>query len=242
MYGPCPEDTVLGWDVYQGAVSADERRIYLSYHGEKITGIDWFDLDASGLHRCKPPLPVFPSSGCIPAHGGFVLHGNDLLAATGTNVILDVGPDGVIRRAFDTKLNRNHLMEFTVDAASNRLYAVGSCGDAGGLSAVDLSGGGILTTPTSEGDWRWRATPEPSAIRVLVLPEPGIADTSEPCGQRIVIAPSGQLVIAHLPLPDPHLGIPGALQFVDPTTGRVTRSVVTPAEPLDVASGQGQRS
>lgn len=226
------------WDVYQGAVSADERRIYLSYHGEKTTGIDWFALDANGLHRCTPPRPVFPSSGCIPTHGGFVLHGNGLLAATGTNVVLDVGPDGMVRRAFDTKLNGNHLMEFTVDAASNRLYAVGSCGYAGGLSSVDLGGGGILTTPTSDGEWRWRATPEPSAVRALVPPEPGIGDTGEPCGQRIVVAPSGQLVIAKLPIPDPRPGIPGALLFLDPTTGRVTRTVVTPAEPVDVVAAR----
>jgi len=36
------------WTLYQGSVSADEQRLYVSYHGPDITGLDWFDATPEG--------------------------------------------------------------------------------------------------------------------------------------------------------------------------------------------------
>ena len=124
------------WLVYQGAVAPDERTLYVSYHGVATTGIDRFDLVAGGLRRCPPP----PQSGlgCIAGHGGFAFFGDGLLTATGDSVILATDHTGAVIGAIDTRLTGNHLMEFAVDPSADRLYAVGSCGYAGGFSAVSL--------------------------------------------------------------------------------------------------------
>lgn len=53
------------WHVYNGAVSSDERRLYISYHGGDTTGIDWFDLTADGWRRCA--IDTRPGNGCVPS-------------------------------------------------------------------------------------------------------------------------------------------------------------------------------
>jgi hypothetical protein len=115
-----------GGDVYSGAVSADERRFYLSYHG-RGSGVAWFDPAAAG----------WTLGGQLQTHGNFALDGNRILAAIGDEHLLEHDPAGSPRRV-NTSLVRNHLMEFAVDRDRRLIYAVGSCGYGGGMSATPL--------------------------------------------------------------------------------------------------------
>ncbi len=161
------------WRVYQGAVSDDERALYLSYHGPDTSGIDRFDIMDHGLLRCREGLR--PDLGCLPGHGGFTLYGDGLLVATGSGIILNIDTSGTIRSVFDTGLT-GHLMEFTVDAKADRLSAVGACGYRGGFSAVGLRQGGTLDLP----------------IPPLIV-KPALSD---PCGARVALGPDNLLVAA----------------------------------------------
>lgn len=69
------------WRVYQGVVSDDEQRFFISYHGPNTGGIDWYDLTAGTPRRC--PSPPEANAGCLSAHGSFDLYGGGLLVATG---------------------------------------------------------------------------------------------------------------------------------------------------------------
>lgn len=210
------------WWVYQGEVSPDERELYISYHGADTTGIDRFRIVGGRLERCE--AAAAPGAGCISAHGGFTLHESHLLVATGDRIVLKMDADGKERGAVDTGLDGNHLMEFVVDQQRGRLYAVGSCAYSGGFSATDLRGAGVPTTPTIPGEWRWLSTPEPPRVKIR---------GHEPCGERLALSSDSVLVVGRTAKPVPGTG-PGELQFVDVRTGRVTRSVGTSSEPVDV--------
>lgn len=210
------------WRVYQGAVSPDEGRLYVSYHGPDTTGIDWFDLAPDGPHRC--PDGKRPGRGCLDGHGGFVLYQDGLLAATGTPMVLELDQTDAVRRGLDTSLTGNHLVEFVVDEAAQRLYAVGSCGYTGGFSAISLRGGGVPTPPTVPGEWFWITTPGPP----LTLRRGGA------CGERLALGDTSLLVVGKTQQPVPRPGRPGALLMLEPSSGDVTLTVPTPSEPIDV--------
>jgi hypothetical protein len=209
------------WTVYQGSVAADERRLYVSYHGPDTTGLDWFDVTPDGLVRCATPARA--NFGCIASHGGFALLPHELLAATGGPVILDVDASGAVRQAFDTGLEGNHLTEFVVDLVAERVYAVGSCGYSGGFSAVSLRGAGIPTTPATTGEWSWAIPPQPPQVLV----------NTRPCGERLSLG-SGGLVVGKTAQPVPQPTKRGSLLVVDPSTGKMVQQIETASEPLDV--------
>jgi hypothetical protein len=204
------------WSVYQGAVDAAERRLYVSYHGVDTTGVDSFDL-VPGVRRCAAPGQD-EGRGCIPAHGGVLPYGDSLLVATGQPAIVEMGSDGTVSRVLETGLKGNHLMEFVVDERTDRLYAVGSCGYTGGFAAIDLQ-------------------PRSSAVApgLLVPPQGGgtAVAADVPCGERFVLGPSG-VVVARTATPIARADARGALLTVDVSTGEVVGRVETPAEPLDL--------
>jgi len=203
------------WLVYQGAVSRDERHLFISYHGPDTTGIDRFALGLGGLRRCQSA--PFPSPragvGCLPTHGGFVLYGDEVLASTGTPVVLEMKQSGRIVRHLDTRLLGNHLMEFAVDEKRAYLTAVGPCGYTGGMSVLAIATG-----------------------QVRVLSAPRVSNTI--CGERFSPGPTPLLIVGRTTATVPLQGIPGALLFLDTRTGQIRRTVATPAEPIDVAGGR----
>jgi hypothetical protein len=209
------------WTVYQGSVSADEQHLYVSYHGPDTTGLDWFDVASGGLVRCASLGP--PNFGCIASHGGFTVLPHELLVGTGDPVILDVDSSGAIRKGFDTGLVGNHLMEFVVDPAAQRLYAVGSCGYTGGFSAVSLEEAGLPLTTNNTGQWTWLTKPHAPLILL----------SAHPCGERLSLGPSG-LVVGSTAQPVPQAGRHGSLLVVDPKSGNVTQRIEIASEPLDV--------
>jgi hypothetical protein len=195
------------WLVYQGAVASDESALYLSYHGPDTTGIDRFAIQATGLLRCA--IASFPEAGCFRTHGSFALRDGELIAATGEAPWVDLDPmTGVLRGQFDLRLEGNHLMEFGIATGTGRLFAVGSCGYAGGLASVDLA---------------TRQTQVLAPSRTL----------GAICGERIVALGNGSLlVIAKTALPVPSL-VPGALVVLS-GDGKTLRTIKTSAEPIDL--------
>lgn len=193
------------WYVLRGAIAADERQIFVSYHGPDTQGMDIFSIEPSGITRC--PSAPDPSLGCIRLHGDFELYHDDgFLVATGGPDILQLNSVGEVQRTLHTGLGNNHLMEFAVSVAAGELYAVGSCGYVPGLSAVDLRSGQDR----------------------LLVPLGGAI-----CGERVVLGPDPLLVILDLPVPVPSVSEPGALLLVDRRSGKTQVRADIPSSPID---------
>lgn len=202
------------WSVYRGEVSADEQRLFLSYHGPDTTGIDWFRLRGRTLTRCRPPsLDV----ACIDSHGAFTPYGRGLLVATGLNTIEHVDLRGNLIRRYDTGLIGNHLMEFALDGERKRLFAAGPCGYVGGMSRVDLRSGRIDKL----------APRLPDARTTDSLPKNGV------CGERISWLGQGRVVLFRVANAVPEPGSSASVLALDASTGDVVASHPSTA-PLDV--------
>lgn len=127
------------WFVLAGAISGDERRVFVSYHGEDTTGGDWLELAGSHLIRCSRASG--PGQGCLPLHGGIAPYGAGVLATTGEGPLVLLDLDGRRLRSWPTLLPGNHLLTFALDRSGKTAFLLGSCGYAGGISAARLSGG-----------------------------------------------------------------------------------------------------
>ncbi len=206
------------WVVYQGAVTPDERSLYVSYHGPDTTGVGRFDLAADAVRRC--PASTRAGFGCIESHGGMAVYRNGLLLATGDTVVLHADLDGTMRGAIDTGLTGNHLMQFAV--IGETLYAVGDCGYVPEFASVDLRGAGRLGPPTTDGEWSWLAPPAPPTVLVLQQRETSRDDV--PCGDRLALGPGPTLAVASL----------SGVLIVDATTGTIARRAELGSKPLDV--------
>jgi hypothetical protein len=92
-----------------------------------------------------------------------------VVATGGDQAILHVDASADVTQRWRSRLHLNHLMRLAYDAATRRVFALGSCLYAGGLARIDLDGG-----------LRWRR---------------GLADGGRPslCGERI--AAGGGLVV-----------------------------------------------
>jgi hypothetical protein len=209
------------WRIYTAAISPDERRLLVSYHGTSTTGVDWIEITGKRLERCRRE-PVFPGAGCVgDVHGAVEPYRDGLLGATGSHSIVEVGRGGGVVRKLETRLRRTHLMELALDSDHARLYAVGSCYQGAGLSRLDLRTG---------------------RARVLARPEAGAhlyGKLPKVCGDRIAIAGGSLLAIAKTSSASPSPRGPGTLLLVDGRSGRLIRSVETPTEPVDlIAAGR----
>ena len=212
------------WFVYQGALTADERALSLSYHGPDTTGIDRFDLDESGLRPCADRTP--PPVACIGAHGGFALDGDRLLTSTGdTPVLLVLDEAGNIQGGVDTGLDGNHMLAFALDAQTRRVYSVGSCGYVPGFSVVSLDHPGFPVRSATPGVWSWRATPTPPEVLLRF---------GEVCGERLALGPTGLVVVGQVNTVVPAPQLRGAVLVVEASTGEIRRTIATSADPLDV--------
>lgn len=194
------------WSVYQGALSADETLVFLSYHGP-TTGIDRFELRDQGLFRC--PSAEDPRQGCLRTHGAMRLYDGRLFAATGEGPLVALDPaTGETLARYDVRLPGNHIMEFAIDEVERRVYVVGSCNYARGLAFVDLRGG---TT--------------------YVLAAPGRAES--PCGERISVTPDGSRLVIAQTASSPAAGSNGRLLILT-EAGIPLREIHMSAEPIDI--------
>lgn len=133
------------WFVYWSALSADGRRLVVSYHGgcypEYIKrcagGADWLDITSGALNRCQ--AQEFPSSGCGgQVHGMIEPYRNGFIAARGLPSVAVYDRDLRLTRLVQTRL-RTHLMDFAI--SSDVLYALGGCAKGAGLRAVSIRSG-----------------------------------------------------------------------------------------------------
>jgi DNA-binding beta-propeller fold protein YncE len=204
--------------VFSGAVSADERRIYVSYHGN-ASGVHGFDLadGASGTWR---------HAISIESHGHFAVVGDTILAATGDQALTHLDRTGRPLGSVPTHLHGNHLMEFALDA-KRRIFAVGSCLYNGGFSRTSLEPGAVprVLVPVGRGA---RRRPVPHF---------------EVCGERISAPPDGTW-IATAPLREtvwPVASRSGSILIVDTATGVVIRTIETRSEVVDVLALQARK-
>jgi len=217
------------WLVYQGAVSDDERQLFISYHGPDTSGIDRFEIAGNALQRCR--TVEVPNFGCLfRAHAGFTLDRDGILVATGGNLILNLDSDGTIKQRFDTQLENNHLEEFVVDTQHHQIYAVGSCGYVSGFSAIDFKTNGDRGPANAEGTL---PSATPVLPKVLVTHDSLTPGKQIPCGQRLALGPYPLLVVGKNARPVPSPG-GGQLLFLDVRTGQIFHIVRTPDEPIDV--------
>ena len=195
------------WWVIDGAVTDDESRLFISYHGgcdvvERLctSGADWVDIIGDRLVRCKRPSAS--GFGClVRVHGGVEPLNGDLLAATGGPRLLEISKAGAITARLQTRLAGNHVMEFALDALGERAFALGSCNYTGGVSVLDLV-----------------------SKRTRVL-------TPTLCGERIAVG--GDLVAVAEQYGATPLGAPADIALIDAQTGS-TRDVHVPIETVDI--------
>lgn len=133
------------------------------------------------------PLCVEParsSAGCIgEIHGEIAALPGGVLGTRGDpQSVLLANDEAQIVDRWCTRLARNHLMRLAYDAASRRVFALGSCFYTGGLARIDLHGGrqwrrGISTDgrPSICGERR----PPPAAWSSLPRGPNGTAATSQ---------------------------------------------------------------
>jgi hypothetical protein len=127
------------WWVNSAAVTADERTLYVTYHGSETTGADWIALPE--LRRCR--RSPRPWAGCLPdLHGHLLpLAAGGFVAATGSPRLVRYDGSGRAAAKLDTQLAGNHLMDFAVNRREGVVAAVGSCAYRPGLALLDLRAG-----------------------------------------------------------------------------------------------------
>jgi hypothetical protein len=200
------------WFVWQGAVTADEAALYLSYHGPDTTGLDRLEIRGDALVGCG--APDGRGTACLITHGGFEVMGSSVVALGSRGADLaELAGDGAELRRFDLRLPGNHLMDLLLDTRTGTIFVPGSCGYAGGLARVELASG---------------------QVRVLVAPVASAA--KEICGDRVTLARQDVLVLAHNAAAVPSPSRAGRLVFVDTTTGQEVGSRTLRSEVLDLST------
>jgi hypothetical protein len=147
------------WLVYGGALSADERRLVLSYHGGDTTGADWFrisptfDISAGRMaeRRCvdRPPRwPCGPGRTDVPrVHGAVTAVGARFVAATGASDLLELDRGGHGVGRLWVRDNKSHLMDFALDDDRRHVY-VSSCARRPTIQRFHLERGRRGTVPS----------------------------------------------------------------------------------------------
>jgi hypothetical protein len=146
------------WWAYWAALSPDERRLVVSYHGGDTTGADsfrvWPGSRVSGEapeRRCPAHVPPTrcPSdrtdAGWV--HGAVAAAGAGFVSATGGHAMLWLERRGRESGRFHLKGDVGHLMDFEIDARRRRLYA-SACGTRPGILRVELARGRRTSLPS----------------------------------------------------------------------------------------------
>jgi hypothetical protein len=127
------------WLSYGGALSADERRLVLSYHGGDTTGADLFRVSGQGISPAgRADRPGRTDIGW--AHGAVEAVGGKFLAATGSDRLLELNRDGRVTRRLPVRAVKAHLMDLAVDA-DRRLVYLSSCGVRPTIERLHLADG-----------------------------------------------------------------------------------------------------
>lgn len=119
-----PGDTTHDWVVYQCTWAEDGSKLFVSYHGMRTTGVDWFVYEAGDLTRCEQRSDR--NVGCLAGHGAVFTRGDALYVATGSAEVHRTDAAGD-RTILNTGL-QTHLMEFALAPDASELYAIEPCG------------------------------------------------------------------------------------------------------------------
>jgi hypothetical protein len=152
--------TGKGWLAYSAALSPDERRLVVSYHGGDTTGADTFRVSpGSGVfgeapkRRCPARIPRTrcPSDRTDVglAHGAVTAAGAGFVAATGGSTMLRLNRRGRESGRVHLKGDLGHLMDFESDAGRRLLY-VSACGTRPGILRVELARGRQTSVPSGD--------------------------------------------------------------------------------------------
>jgi hypothetical protein len=146
------------WFAYRGALSVDERRLILSYHGRDTSGADQFRMSpgsrvsASGRaeRRCRgrgPRWPCGPGRADIP-----FMHG--AVAPIETGFVGTAGERGLLRLDRRARVvggmsvsSQDHLLDFALSGSRSLAY-VSSCGRRPAIQRVDLARNRQQTLPS----------------------------------------------------------------------------------------------
>jgi hypothetical protein len=158
------------WRVYRGALSPDESRVYVSYHGMSTTGADTFDTHGNRVSCAEKSRP---NEGCLEVHGNVEPLGRGVIGASGEGPLRRFDGVGHLVREYVIGLPHNHLMEFALSPDLRRAYAIGSCLYSGGLSIIDIA-----------------------RARTHVARAAGLHGPTAICGERIAVGKRYALVIA----------------------------------------------
>lgn len=136
------------WYIYGAALSADERRIVLSYHGRDTTGADHLRVSAGShvSHGRRGKRPCVRHRGRLRCASVWTdieeVHG--AVAAIRTGFVGTAGEEGLVQLDRAGRLVRRirvtpetHLMDFASDARRSLVY-VSSCGKRPALYRFDL--------------------------------------------------------------------------------------------------------
>lgn len=194
------------WLVWSLALDPAERRAYISYHGSDTTGLDVATIRGATIVNCRSGRDA-RGSGCWTHPHGLALAGeDDVVASTGSQTIEVYDTNGTLVRSLDTGLENNHLMEFAIDRAGDRLVAAGSCGYVPGFAVVGYSAGErkVLTRSRSI------------------------------CGETVAFAGRDLVLVGKTALPVPDPLREGQLLRIDAQRGVITGSHRTASEPTDL--------
>lgn len=104
------------------AVSGDERRLAVSYHGVRTTGADFVALPSGAVSPCR--------LACMSGiHGAVAFSGSgySLIGTTGSTDLVLYDAAAREARRLDTRLPRNHLMALALDPVTGALVTAISC-------------------------------------------------------------------------------------------------------------------
>ena len=137
------------WSISGAALSSDDRRLAVMYHGRNSTGADVVDL-ASGT---REPCPRAVRSGCLSiVHGTAAFAGGALVGTAGTSGLIVYRRNGKQDRVVDTELPRNHLMAMARDASTGIIVASVDCMVGRAVSIVNLERNSARMRRTACGD------------------------------------------------------------------------------------------
>jgi hypothetical protein len=194
------------WLVWSLALDPAERRAYVSYHGSDTTGLDVATINGARIINC-PPSGGSHGGGCWTHPHGLALAGDDdVVATTGSQTIEVYDTGGTLVRSLDTGLENNHLMEFAIDRAGDRLFAAGSCGYVPGFAVMGYSTG----------------------VRQLLSRSRSI------CGETLAFAGGDAVIVGKTALPVPDPLREGQLLRIDAQRGAITGSHRTASDPTDI--------
>jgi hypothetical protein len=133
-----PAQGAKDWYVYWAALSADERRLVVSYHGGDTTGGDWYrvsgrlDLSAGAAREQPGRTDIGWLHGAVePVGAGFV-------GTTGRNEVLLLDRRAREIGRMPVRGVGNHLMDFALDPERRRAY-FSLCGRRPTINRLDLA-------------------------------------------------------------------------------------------------------